>query len=371
MKAAAILAIYAVALICSLGAQTPPKPEPDTMVLNSGEKLIGHLVRSTGGSVRFKSDALGEVTVEWSKIKELHAAGPYAVIPKNVELTRKAGKPEVPEGSISVADQKIQVADAAGPKTVAVADTSVVIERPAFEKAMDGGPGFFHSWKGTVTAGLSFVEATQNSRTFTDAVSVVRTVPGEDWLARRNRTSADFSSSYGLVSQPGSPTLKTSIYHADAERDEYFSPKLFGFGQALFDHNFSQGLNLEQTYVGGVGYSVIGKPNQALDLKAGVSYVEQQFAGATKSMSLAGSVFDEKYLRRFGKGVTFTQEFTVNPSWTNSRALSTLGTAMVSFPAIRRFTFTVGATDNYLNDPPVGFKKNSVQFTTGLSYVLP
>ena len=61
----------------------------------------------------------------------------------------------------------------------------------------------------------------------------------------------------------------------------------------------------------------------------------------------------------------------MNPSWTNSKALSTLGTATVSLPVIRRFTFTVGASDNYLNDPPAGFKKNSVQFTTGLSYVLP
>ena len=364
--------VISTALFCALAAgQTAPKPEPDTMTLTTGEKLIGHLVRSTGASVRFKSDALGEVTVDWSKIKELHAAGRYAVIPKNVELKAKAGKPDVPEGAISEVDQKIQVADAAGPKTVAVADTTMVIDQPSFEKAMDGGPGFFHAWKGSVTAGASFVEATQNSRTFTDAISVVRTIPGEDWLARRNRTSADFSSSYGLVSQSGSPTLKTSIYHADAERDEYFSAKLFGFGQALFDHNFSQGLNLQQAYVGGLGYSLIGKPNEALDLKAGVSYVEQQFAGATKSMSLAGSVFDEKFLRRFGKGATFTQEFTVNPSWTNSKALSTLGTETVSLPVIRRFTFTVGASDNYLNDPPAGFKKNSVQFTTGLSYVLP
>ena len=102
-----------------------------------------------------------------------------------------------------------------------------------------------------------------------------------------------------------------------------------------------------------------------------MSYVEQRFAGAAKSMSLAGSVFDEKFLRRFREGATFTQEFTVNPSWTNSKALSTLGNATVSLPVVKRFTFTVGATDNYLNDPPAGFKKNSVQFTTGLSYVLP
>src|SRR5271168_3532128 len=134
--------ISAASLIFSsvAAAQTPAKPEPDTMVLNSGEKLIGHLVRTTGASVRFKSDALGEVSVDWSKIKELHAGGQYAVIPKNVILKKKV-KPDVPEGSISEADQKIAVADPAGAKTVAVADTQMVIEKPAFDKAMGGEPG--------------------------------------------------------------------------------------------------------------------------------------------------------------------------------------------------------------------------------------
>ena len=246
-----------------------------------------------------------------------------------------------------------------------------MIERAAFDKAMDGGPGFFHAWHGTVTAGASFVEATQNSRTFTDAVAIVRTVPGEDWLSRRNRTSVDFSSSYGLVSQPGSPTLKTSIYHGDAERDEYLSPKFFAFGEALFDHNFSQGLNLQQTYVGGAGYSLIARPNESLDLKAGVSYVDQQFAGSAKTMSLAGSVFDEKFLRKFSKGIAVTEELTVSPSWTNSKALSALGASTLSVPMIKRFNFTLGVIDNFLNDPPGAFKRNSFQFTAGLSYVLP
>jgi hypothetical protein len=369
LRNALLISAASVIISSVAAAQTPAKPEPDTMVLNSGEKLIGHLVRSTGGSVRFKSDALGEVNVDWSKIKELHAGGTYAVIPKNATLKKKV-KPDVPEGSISESDQKIAVADPAGAKTVAVADTQMVIDKPAFDKAMDGDPGILKAWTGTATAGASLVEATQNSRTFTDAISVVRVVPGEDWLARRNRTSADFSSSYGLVSQKGSPTLKTSIFHADAERDEYLSKKFFAFGQALFDHSFSQGLDLQQTYVGGVGWSVIGDAKQSLDLKAGFSYINQQFAASANANSLAGSAFDEKYVRHFKKAL-FSQELAINPSWTNSKALSSIGSATLAVPVVKKFSFTLGASDNYLDNPPAGFKRNSVQFTTGLTYVLP
>jgi hypothetical protein len=358
-------------LAYAAAAQNAPKPEPDTMVLNNGERLIGHLVRSTGASVRFKSDTVGEVTVDWSKIRELHSSGQFAVLTKDVKLGRKPVTAGIPEGTVAEAGQTIQVAGAAGTHTVPVANLAQIVDLPAFNKETAGHEDFFRDWKGTATLGASFVEATQNSRTITDSVALVRTIPGDDWLARRNRTTFDFSSSYGQVTQPNTPAIKTSIYHADAERDEYFSPAVFAFGEAQFDHNYSQGLDLQQTYEVGIGWSVFRKPNQSLDLKGGVSFVRQQFSGTTSAKDLFGSVFDEKYLRKFFHGTTFTQELSVSPAWTQTRALSALGTAALALPVYKRFSFTVGATDNYLNDPPPGFKKNSVQFTTGITYVLP
>jgi len=213
------------------------------------------------------------------------------VIPKNVTLKPKAPV-TVPEGTVSEADQKIAVADAGGTKSVAVADTAMVIDKPAFDKALKGSDGFFHDWRGTVTAGAAFVAATQNSRTFKEAIAVVRTEPGEDW--------------------PGGTA----------------PARIFGFGQALFDHSFSQGINLQQTYVGGIGWRVFGNAKHSLDLKAGVSYINQQLSGL-KSTSLEGSAFDEKYVRHFRKAL-FTQELAINPSWTNSKALSGIASAGLS-----------------------------------------
>ena len=78
-------------LVPVLRAQTPKpdaKPEPDVLIFADDEKLIGHLVRSTGASVTFKSDMAGEITVEWSKIRELRTQRPFAVVQKNVKLHR-------------------------------------------------------------------------------------------------------------------------------------------------------------------------------------------------------------------------------------------------------------------------------------------
>ena len=60
----------------------------------------------------------------------------------------------------------------------------------------------------------------------------------------------------------------------------------------------------------------------------------------------------------------------MSPSWTNSKALSALGNARLTLPVCKRLAVTIGAIDTFLNDPPPGFKKNSFQFTAGLTYAL-
>lgn len=347
------------------------KTEPDVLELVDGEKLLGHFEQSNGSSIRFKSDVLGEVTVDWSKIKELHTSQKFAVLPKNLKLRKNADVSNIPQGNIAEADQKITVTPATGaPQTIAVADADHLVEQTTFENAVKHNPSFFTDWGGSVTAGAALVQATQQSRTFTGAINLLQTVPDEDWLRRRNRTQVDFGFSYGTLEQPATPTVKTDIYHGDIQRDEYFSSAIFAFAQGAFDHNFSQGLNLQQTYGGGIGWSVIKRANESLDLKAGVTYIRQEFYIASANKDLAGSTFEEDFTRGFKRGIKFTEQLTIAPAWTDSNALTSTGSATLAIPVLKRTNFTLGTIDNYLHDPPPGFKRNSFQLTMGLNYAL-
>jgi hypothetical protein len=218
--------------------------------------------------------------------------------------------------------------------------------------------------------GASLVEATQKSNTFTAGVALVRAVPAENWLDPRNRTIVDFSVSYGKLTQPNTPTVKTSIYHADAERDQYFSGRFYGFGQLAYDHNFSQGLDLQQAYGGGVGWTVIKSAHQTLDVKASVNYIRQQFETAANNQNLVGSTFAEGYQRTLPHGILFTEQLSATPAWNNTRAYTASGGAGLTMPMFKRLSLSLSALDMFLNDPPPGFKKNSFQFTTGVSYTL-
>src|SRR5580693_4397401 len=113
------------------GLLTAPVFAQDVLVFTDGERLMGKFLRSSGASATFKSDAIGEITVDWSKVKELQSSQTFAVVPKNVVLTRNADTSKIPEGTIAVADQKITVTPAPGqpnvqPQTVAIADAGQV-----------------------------------------------------------------------------------------------------------------------------------------------------------------------------------------------------------------------------------------------------
>jgi hypothetical protein len=368
-----VLLIFVFSLISTnLHAQQTSNAGPDVIIFPNGEKLIGHFESFIGGSAKFKSDTLGEITVDLNRIQELHTSERFAVIRKDLKLGKGQPDGQIPRGTISVSDQKVEVNPGSGqpPQRVAVKDLSNIIDEAAFNKALHR-PGIFEDWKGTATAGVSLVEATQDSLSLNTNVSLVRAVPSEAWLPARNRTAFDFSDSYGKVTQPGSPTVKTSIYHADGERDEFFTSRVYALGSVAFDHNFSQGLDLQQTYGGGIGWSAIQAPNQTLDLKGTIDYEKQEFEGLTVDQNLVNSIFTETYTRKFAHNILLKEQAAADPAWTNTRAYSSYASLGITFPVYKRFGFNANEIDSFLNDPPPGFKKNSVQFTTGISYTLP
>ncbi len=347
------------------------KPDPDVLLFLDGEKLTGHFVKAAGSSLTFKSDVLGEITVDWSKVKELQSSAKVAVLPKNAKLRQRADASSIPHGTLSMQDQQVRLGGApeATGQSIPVADAGLIIDQAAFQNALSHEPGILEAWKGTITIGAAVVNATQDSESFTGAVSLVRAIPTENWLESANRTSLNLIAAYGEVSEPATPTIKTAIFHGDLERDEYFRRRLYVFGQGALDHNFSQGLDLQQTYSGGIGWTLIQRDNETLDLKTSVSFIRQQFSGAP-DLDLVGSVFGEAFKRKF-KHTTLDQHLILVPVWNNTNAYSGAFTALLTLPVYKRLNASAGFIDSYLNNPPPGFRKNSVQLTIGLTHALP
>jgi len=368
---AALAAACGNALLHAQAPAATAKPQPDVLIFTDGEKLIGQLESAKGDSIVFKSDMAGEITVAWSKIQELRTSRPFAVIGKNEKIRRHSDVSQVPQGNVAMTDQKIAVQPAAGaPRSVPVADAGFLVAQPDFEKAINRNAGFLEDWGGAVTAGVSLVEATQKSETFTGAIALVRTEPTESWMNPSDRTLLGFSAAYGKISQPGVVDIKTAIDHGYAEEDKYFSPRLFGFGQAAFDHNYSQGLDLQQMYGGGLGWTAYKTAAAELDLKAAVSYIHQSFGESAASESLIGSTFSETYTQKFQHGILLNEQISATPAWNVTSAYFATGGVSLTLPVRKRLSMSLASLDTFLNDPPPGFRKNSFQFTAGLTYAL-
>jgi putative salt-induced outer membrane protein YdiY len=230
--------------------------------------------------------------------------------------------------------------------------------------------GFFTGWVGAITAGVSLVEATQNNTNIATSFTFMRKSPTVDWLRTHSRTVINFSNSYGKVTQPGTPDVKTSIIHADGEQDEYLTDRLYVLGHASFDHNFSQGLDLQQLYGGGLGYTAVKDKLQQLDFKVDLHYEKQQFDPPTTNANLIGSEFVETYIRKLPRGMVLTQGLLYDSAWNEMKAYSAQGNLGLAAPLSKKFSLAINLLDGFINNPPPGFKKNSLQFTTGLTYTI-
>jgi hypothetical protein len=372
-------------LACPAQDKPAPNPASDVLVLSNGDTLHGKLVGEMQGKVTFHSDPLGDISLDWDKIKELHASQRFAVVDKSVKTRGRKSAAQIPIGPLEVENQTVTVhpESSPAPAPIPVKNVQLITDEATLNKDVFQEPGFFAGWNGAATAGASVVTATQSQYTFTGGIGLVRLVPTVSWLDPRNRTSADFTASYGKITQPAyldagvlvpAVVTKSAIFHADAERDQYFSPRFFALGETAFDHNYGQDLQLQQIYGGGFGWTAMKTPKQEADLKGTIQYEKQQFISGTSTSNpnLVGSTFAATYVLHL-KLLAYTQGIAYIPAYNDMQAYSANETNTFSFPAYKRLSFSLGTMDSYLNDPPVSLpptKRNSFQFTMGLTYAI-
>jgi hypothetical protein len=359
------------------GTAAAAAPTPDVLVFTNGDQLTGKLVSEMDGTVTFHSDMAGDLKIPWAKIQSIRSSQKFAVITKGQHVTRKTPDTAIPQGTISVQDKQVQVTPAgASAQEVPVDNAQYLIDEDTFQKDLRRTPGLFHDWVGSVTGGAGTTQATQNSTTFTLAAIGVRTVPNSAWLSPRYRTTFGANLGYGSVSQPNTPTTKTNIINGNAEQDWFLSQRLYALVDAAWVHNYSQGLNLQQLYGVGLGYTVIKNARQELDVKFDIHYERQNFGFtpgveppvATPNANLIGADFADTYTLNLPHGIVFTEGAVVSPAFNIVNNYSAVFNAGLTFPAYKNFSFTVAGLDNFLNDPAFGSKKNSFQFTAGVTY---
>jgi hypothetical protein len=386
-------------------AKKPVKPaakkEPEIkeeLTLKNGDRLTGQLLNSTGTEIKFKSDLAGEVTVALNNVKEVKSKRKFAIVPKDAKNARNSAM--VPQGAIRIGEKGVVVfptstttpelsavpsraeGKAATPTTEVVAakevpasKIAVIVDDTSYQKQIDRKIGFRSGWDGDITTGTTVIFSTQGSQQYQASTSLKRSVPSVSWLDPKLRTIIDFTLSAGKTTQPGTTPSITNIFHVGTERDEYFSPRGYYLQMVSFDHNYSQGLVIQQKYGGGIGRTLIKKKNAELDVTTDLHYENQQFKANAAAdvqelnLHLIASSLTEAYTRKWGK-IHFDEKFLADIPWNDVSAFSAAGTGSVRLPVYKNLGFSVSTVDNFLNNPQVGYKRNSFQVSTGVTLSL-
>jgi Protein of unknown function, DUF481 len=399
------VAITTLGALAQTPAKTPTKTEAkaeekkeaeikEILILKNGDTLTGQLLNSTGKEIKFKTELAGEVTVEWANVKELKSKREFAVVEKDIKDSRNSAL--VPQGAIKIAEKDVVVSPTAqdekakrpdiakaetpsletevsAPKEIPTSRIAYIVDDSTYLKEIHRKIHWHDGWDGHIDTGSTTIRATQNSFLFMVNTSLKRSVPTVIWLDPKLRTTVDFTWSVGQTTQPGVPTTKTNIYHVGLERDEYFSRRGYYLQTVSFDHDFSQGLILQQIYGAGVGITVIKTERRELDLTADLHYEKQRF-NATADVSelnrnLIGSILAEAFTQKWGK-INFDEKASANIAWNSPSAFSATANGGVHMPIYKKLGFSINIIDNFLNDPQVGYKKNSFQFSTGFAFTL-
>jgi hypothetical protein len=401
---AATLSLFLLTAVSGLAQDAAKKPvepaarkEPqikEELTLKNGDRLTGELLNSTGTEIKFKTELAGEVTVKWEDVKELKSKRDFAVVPKDLLDARDSTK--VPQGAIKIAEKGIVVSpisttkpeisaappgpeakpgatrEAAAAKEIPTSKIAAVVDDAMYQKEINKKIGFRSGWDGHITTGTSMIFSTQNTSLYQVDTALKRSIPTVSWLDPKLRSTIDFSLSAGKTTQPGTETTITNIFHLGGERDEYFSPRGYYLQVFSLDHNYAQGLVLQQKYGGGIGATLFKKKGRELDITADLHYESQQFQANPSidvealELHLIASTLTEEYTRKWGK-LQFNEKLLADVPWNNASAFSASGTSSVRLPVYKKLAFSVSTIDNFLNNPQIGFKKNSFQFITGFA----
>jgi hypothetical protein len=352
-------------------AAPPVSINQDLLTLKNGDTLKGKLDSGDAKTITFVSEGAGKLVIAWTYVKSLRVPEAFAVLSKSVRVRQGMPNRMVPEGSLDVEGPTLTVATPSGPVQMPVADVTHLVEAKTYEKMVYGVEHLWQGWTGSLSGGASFVEATQSLETFNFGIAFTRTIPSVSWLEPDDRTILGFTTTYGTISQPNTPSISTSIFHGDAEQDEYFSRDFYALVQALYDHNSTTGLDLQQIYGAGVGYTVLRHPTQELSFTLTGSYTDQQYQVASADQNLVGATFTVTYFYKFPHDITFNENSYITQPFNNTSAWFAYLSAGLTIPVLDSLAFSIQAIDNYWNAPAPGFVNNSFQLNANLSYTIP
>jgi len=233
----------------------------DTVRFKNGDTLKGKVVAVLDGKVIFKSDVLGDLSIDLAQVETLATDEPIAV--QLVDGTQVNGK------AVATSGGSFDVEPASGDRVVVPLANLVAVNKPPRE------------WRGSLAASATWVRGNTN----TDAIALdaiaenrgeIDRIRAEAWyrvMRQEDPNTGDESTS----------ERRMGIY---TQYDRFFDgDKLYGYGNVRLERDFLAAIDLRAIIGAGVGYQILETNTTTLAGEAGVAWFYENYDNDTDTIS--------------------------------------------------------------------------------------
>jgi putative salt-induced outer membrane protein YdiY len=330
----------------------------DQIVLKDGDRITGAIVKKDGQTVTMQSKNFGLVKLKWEDIETIRTDQPLNVVLPD-DRTVKA--------NIQTQDDRIQVAGADAPQTVAPSDIVALrndAEQRAYERLQR--PGISDLWTITGSLNIAGAEGNAETSTFTTPVNFVR-------ASKTSRTTAYFFSVRSTATVNGVSAKTAQAVRGGWSFSRNLTPKILANLFNDYDYDQFQALDLRVVLGGGLGYQIWTAETGRFVFVAGAAWNREKFGpadAAAFTRHSAEAYWGDDLNYKLNSRTTLVQAFRMFNN------LSNVGPYRINFDIGARtqltkwLTWNIALSDRYLSNPIAGRKKNDLLYTTGLGFSL-
>ncbi len=343
----------------------------DQISLKNGDRLTGTIVKSDGKTLVLKTEAAGEVTIQWPAIDAITSAQP-------LHVGLAGGQMVV--GPVTTKDGEIQVATQTAGLVTAAKDSVQVIrsdsEQAVYDAAMERlqHPHLADFWSGTLDTGLSLTRGNSSTLAYNLAARAVRQTD-------RDKITAYATAVYGKNDTTSPSQVIAHQITGGIRADINVNPRWFVFAATDFNSNALQNLDLQNVVDGGAGAHLIKNKNTQFDVFAGAGYDQEFFGSYTLPNATpppptlafpavtqrnAEANLGEQFDTKLGSRSTFSETFSYFPNFTGPSGYRYQLNSVLSTAISRWLGWQFSLNDNFISNPPTGIKGNDLILSTGL-----
>jgi len=319
----------------------------DELIFINGDRLTGKIDHLLEGKLVFKSDVIGEVTIDVSKIQTFSTDDPIAVhLKDDTVLLQKIVSAEPGKFAIE------------GAGTVKAQD----FDLDAIS-SINPPPKPEPKWTGNLSAGLTSTHGNTKTESISGSVNLSKRTEKD-----RTKISADYAKSKQENPDTGEKDTTEDWWRTKAKYDYFFTKKLYGYLDGRYEKDDIAELDRRTIIGSGGGYQWIESEDMNFSTEAGLASLYEKFDNQTDSNSeisfQAGYNFDKLLI----KNVKFIHDLTYYPSIEDISDYYLTSTAEIRANFTETMFTNFKVIFDYDATPAIGSGDTDVKYLWGIGY---